>query len=141
MTIIPDRDVQSALNDALYDAFPNTPVAWENTKYTPTVGTTYFQVWLMPVEPDVLTIGPSPWQIRRGIFQVSVFSPISVGFGASKAVAAQIIAAFKPNTSFVYNGLTVIVDKSWVSMGRVDEADGGWYHTPVSVRYRCYYAD
>ena len=139
MTIVPDRDLQSALNDALADAFPTTPIAWENVKFTPTVGTTYFRVWLLPAKSDVMTLGPSPWIDRGGIFQVSVFAPIGTGFGAPKGKAAEVVAAFKANTSFIYNGLLVIIDKSWISSGMNDEA--GWYSIPVNIQYRVYFAD
>ncbi len=137
--IVPDKDLQSALNAALYDAFPTMPIAWENTPYTPTIGITYFQVWLMPAETDLMTLGQSPWLMRQGIFQVSVFAPIGIGFGVAKGKAAEIIAAFKSSTSFVYNGLSVTIEKSWVSGGIIE--DDGWYHIPVSIRYRCYHAD
>ena len=139
MTIVPDKDLQSALNAALYDAFPTTPIAWENTKYTPAVGTIYFRVWLLPAESDVLTLGQSPWILRQGIFQVSVFAPIGTGFGVPKGKAAEIVAAFKSSTSFVYNGLSVTIEKSRVS-GAIIE-DDGWYQIPVSIRFRCYFAD
>ena len=139
MAIVPDRDLQSALNDALSDAFPTMPIAWENTEYNPTVGVTYFRVWLLPAETDLMTLGLSPWLQRQGIFQVSIFAPIGIGFGVSKGKAAEIVAAFKAGTSFVYNGLAITIEKSWPS-GAIIENDG-WYHTPVSIRYRCYHAD
>lgn len=136
MTTIPDVDVQSALNDALYDAFPDDPVAWENTKYEPMTGTLYLRVWLLPAEPEVVTLGQLPWLERMGVFQVSVFAPIKTGFMAAKAKAAAIVAAFGANTSFVYNGLEVIIDKAWPSSAMVED---GWYHVPVNIRYRCHY--
>lgn len=139
MTIVPDRDLQSALNDALYDAFPTVPVAWENAKYVPTTGTAYFRTWLLPAETSVLTVGQGPWTERKGIFQVDVYYSGGIGFGTPKAKAAEVVAAFKPNTAFIYNGLMVIIDKSWISPARIDEA--GWYNIPVSIRYRCHYAD
>ena len=137
MATIPDRDVQSALNDALYDAFPTSPIAWENTNYNPTVGTLYLRPWFLPAETDVICIGGiPPWQSRQGVFQVSVFSPIGAGFGAAKSKATEVVAAFQANSSFVYNGLTVIVRKSWPGPGI--QEDNGWYHVPVSIRYTCY---
>jgi hypothetical protein len=139
MTIVPDVDLQSALNDALADAFPDEQVAWENVKFTPTVGTMYFRVWLLPAKSDVMTLGPSPWIERQGIFQVSVFAPIGTGFGAPKRKAAEVVAAFKANTSFVYNGLLVIIDKSWISSGMND--DTGWYSVPVNIQFRCHFRD
>ena len=139
MTIVPDRDLQSALNDALADAFPTMPIAWENVKFTPTVGTTYFRVHLLRAKSDVKTLGQSPWIERQGIFQVSVFSPIGTGFGAPIGKAAEIVAAFKASTSFVYNGLTVTIVLAWIGDGLDDEA--GWHNTPVNIQYRCHFAD
>lgn len=141
MTTIPDRDVQSALNDALYDAFPTASIAWENTNFNPTTGTLYLRAWLLPAQTDVICLGGSPpWQSRQGIFQVSVFSPIGTGFGAAKSKAAEIIAAFPANSSFIYNGLTVIIRKSWPGPGIIED-NGTWYHVPVSISYTCYSND
>jgi hypothetical protein len=137
MAVIPDRDIQAALNYALAMAFPLMPIAWENTKYVPTVGTAYFRVWMLPAETDVITIGPEPWLERKGVFQVSVLYPIGVGFGPPKVKAAEVVAAFRANTSFTYNTLRVVIDKSWPAPGMLE--DEGWYHIPVSVRYTCYY--
>ena len=136
MTVIPDRDVQAALNYALAMAFPTMPIVWENTKYNPVVGTAYFRVWMLPAETDVITIGQTPWQARTGIFQVSLFYPVGIGFGVPKGKVAEVVAAFKANTSFTYNTLRVIIDKTWPSSAM--EEDSGWYHIPVNIRYACY---
>lgn len=135
MTVIPDKDIQSALNTTLALAFPAMPIAWENTEYTPTIGTAYFRVWLLPAEVDVMTLGPSPWQERKGIFQVSVFYPIGIGFGTPKGKAAEVVAVFKAGTAITYNTLRIICEKAWPSSGMND--DNGWYHIPVNCRYRC----
>jgi len=136
MAVIPDKDVQSALNYALAMAFPTMAIVWENTKYTPAVGTPFFRVWMLPAETDIITIGQTPWQERKGVFQVSVLYPISIGFGVPKGKAAEVVAAFKPNTAITYNTLRVIIDKSWPGPGILE--DDGWYHIPVSIRYCCY---
>lgn len=135
MTVIPDKDLQSALNQALAAAFPTMPIAWENTEYTPVVGTPYFRVYLLPAEIDVITLGPSPYQERKGIFQVSVLYPIGIGFGTPKGKVAEIVAAFRAGTVFTYNTLRVVCDKAWPSSGRKE--DNAWYHIPVNVRYHC----
>lgn len=140
MAVIPVKDIQSALNEALELAFPRMPIVWENTEYTPTIGTTYFSAWLLPAEPDNLCIGGSPpWQQHQGIFQVNVFSPIGIGFGYPKNKAAEIVAAFPANSSFVYNSLTIIIRKAWPAIGFPN--DNGWYQIPVSIRYCCYSND
>jgi len=138
MTVIPDKDIQSALNTTLALAFPTMPIAWENTEYTPTVGTAYFRVWFLPAEVDVMTLGPSPWQERKGIFQVSIFYPTKIGFGIPAGKAAEVIAVFKAGTVLTYNTLRIVCEKAWRSSGMIDE--NGWYSIPVNCRYRCEYA-
>ncbi len=144
MTVIPDKDLQSALNNALAEAFPMTPIAWENAGYidpmnpditAPVVGTPYFRVFLLPAETDVITLGPSPYQERKGIFQVSVLHPLGVGFGPPKDTVVEVVTAFKVGTVFTYNTLRVICDKVWPSSGRKE--DNAWYHVPVNIRYHC----
>ena len=145
MTVIPDKDIQSILNSALALAFPLMPIAWENAGYVdplnadikaPVLGTAYFRVILLPAEIDVITLGPSPWQERKGIFQVSVFHPMGIGFGIPKGKAAEVVAAFKAGTAFTYNTLRIVCEKAWPGSGRPED---GWYHIPVNIRYHCDY--
>jgi hypothetical protein len=136
MTIVPDYDIQAALNDRLNDEFPTMPTAWENTGYTPTVGTAYFAAHLLRAEPDILTLGPTPYQERKGIFQVSCFYPALAGWGAVTSKAAEVVAAFPASSSFVYNGLTVNIEKTWLSNGLPQD---GWFMVPVSVKFNCVY--
>lgn len=147
MTVIPDKDIQSALNTTLALAFPMMPIAWENTEYqdptnstikAPVIGTAYFRVWLLPAEVDVMTLGPGPWQERKGIFQVSVFYPVGIGFGVPKGKAAEVVSIFKAGTAITYNTLRIICEKAWPSSGMVEDV---WYHIPVNVRYRFESAD
>lgn len=139
MTIVPDVDVQSALNDRLNTDFPTTPVAWENYPFSPTTGTPYLRAWILPAESDVVTLGPNPVILRTGIFQIDCCYPLGKGWGPAKSKAAEIVEDFKAGTRFVYNGLTVQVDRAWPGPGAIDEQ--GWYRVPVSIKYSCYYQD
>ncbi len=136
MTTVPDYDIQAALNDRFSDEFPTMPTAWENVPYTPIVGTAYFAAHLLPAEPDVLTLGSSPWIERRGIFQVSCFYPALAGWGTAKSGAADIVEAFPAGLQFSYNGLLVTIELSWPGPGMQQD---GWYMCPVSIRYHCHY--
>ena len=139
MTTVADVDVQSALNDRLHTDFPSTPIAWENVKYTPVPGTPYLRAWLLPAEPRVMTLGPSPVIHRTGIFQVDCFYPAGAGWGTAKAKAALVVATYKAGTRWVYNGLAVQSERAWP--GPAMDDDQGWYHIPVSIRYTCYFID
>lgn len=134
MPIIPDKDLQSALNQQLEDEFPAMAIAWENVEYKPVLGTPYLSAYLLPAEPTVETLGPSPYIERKGIFQVSCVYPVEAGWGAAKGKAAEVVAAFPARQEFVYNGLTVRVEKSWPGPGVPKD---GWFRVPVSIRYSC----
>jgi hypothetical protein len=139
MTVTPDYDVQAALNDRLNDEFPLLPIAWENVPYVPTLGTPYLEAHLLPAEPEILTLGATPYQERRGIFQVSCFYPSipsDNGWGKAKRGAAEVVAAFPVTLRFVYNGLTVVIEKTWPGPGLSQD---GWYMVPVSIQYHCVY--
>lgn len=136
MTIVPDYDLQAALNDRLSDEFPAMPIAWENVPYTPILGTAYFAAHLLPAEPDPFTLGQNPWIERRGIFQVSCFYPALAGWGDAKSKAAEVVAAFPAHSSFIYNGLEVNIDRCWPGPGMNQD---GWYMVPISIRYHCFY--
>lgn len=135
--VIPDKDIQSALNTTLALAFPTMPIAWENAEYTPTVGTAYFRVWLLPAKTDTSTLGSNPWRVRTGIFQVSIFYPPLIGFGIPKGKAAEVVAAFLAEPRrLTYNTLSILILDAWPSSGNNDE--NGWYHIPVNIKYECH---
>lgn len=145
MTTVPDYDIQAALNDRLMDEFPAMPTAWENTGYVdpanptikaPVIGTPYLAAHILRAESNPFTLGQNPWVERQGIFQVSCFYPALDGWGTVISKAAEIVAAFPAHSSFIYNGLEVNIDISWLSNGL---PQGGWFMVPVSVRYHCVY--
>lgn len=135
MTVIPNKEIQIAFNSALATAFSTMPIAWENARYTPVIGTAFLRAWLLPAEVDVITLGPGPFQEHHGIFQVSVVYPIGVGFVTPKAKAAEVVELFRAGTVINSNTLRIVCEKAWPSTAIIEE--DGWYFIPVSVRYRC----
>ena len=135
MAVIPDSDLQSALNARLDTLDDGLEVAWENINFLPVSGTPYLRAWLLPAEPSIATLGNSPWQERRGVFQVDCFYPTGQGPGPAKLKAAALVALFKAGTRLTYNTLEVTCEKAWPGPAMVED---GWYHVPVSVMYSCY---
>jgi hypothetical protein len=70
----------------------------------------------------------------RGIFQVSVFIPVSIKDRAIVAATAvdEIRTGFQYNSSTVYNGQQVDILDITVNQGRVTEA---WFQTDISINY------
>lgn len=135
MAVIPDSDLQSALNARLNTLTGGLAIAWENTPLKPVVGTPYLRAWLLPAEPAIASLGPSPWQERRGIFQVDCCYPVGDGWGTAKTKVAALVTHFCAGTRLTYNTLVVVVEKSWPGPALVDE---GWYRISVSILYSCY---
>lgn len=132
MPTVPDSDLQSALNDRLNDEFPNMAIAWENVDFDPALGTPYLAAYLLPAESTVETLGSNPYIERKGIFQVTCVYPAGASYVPAKSKAAEIVAAFPAGLQFVFNGLTMTIDKSWPGPGFPKD---GWYQVPVSIRY------
>lgn len=136
MTTIPDYDIQAALNDRLSDEFPAMPIAWENVSYTPTLGTPYLRAHWFPVESKPITLGSSPFIERKGFFQIDCVYPAGQGWGDARSKVAEIVAAFPPRTSFIYNGLEVNIEEIKPHKGLPGD---GWYMIPTDIYVNCVY--
>ncbi len=134
MTTISEIDLQSALNQQLSSLMDQIPIAWENAKYQPEVGTPYLRATLLPAETAVATLGPNNFLEHKGIFQVDCVYPLGEGWGPAKAMAAQIVALFRTGTRLSYNGISILCEKAWPGPG----LPGDYYVIPVSIRYSCY---
>lgn len=122
--------VRIALETKLSAMSPALSTAWENSPYTPTVGTPYQMVWLLPAEPDNPTMGDDFYR-EMGIFQITLMYPLQTGPAAAMARAELIRTAFKRGTSMTSGTVTVIVDKTpEIGVGRID---GDRWAVPVKV--------
>jgi hypothetical protein len=100
-------------------------VAWPNRAFTPTTGTTYYKVDLIPAgaEPEL-----SGADHEHGIYQVSVFCPSGKGISSALTLAQAVVDHFKRQ---VFSGIGVFVP----TIGPlVQEAD--WLQIPVSIPFQ-----
>lgn len=106
------------------------PVAWENTAFTkPTSG-----IWLEPKLIPVATLNRVITGVKHtylGIFQVNVWCPKGLGFGAGDAIAYSLSVHFPviPKSGFVSVEQTPTV-------GAPIPDDSGWQIIPVQIKYR-----
>jgi hypothetical protein len=125
-------NVRAALETKLNGMTPALPTVWENTPYTPVVGTPYQQAWLLPATPDNPTLGDGFYR-EQGIFQITLMYPLQAGSAAAAARAELIRTTFKRGTSMVSGAVTVRIDKTpEISSGRVD---GDRFAVPVKIRW------
>jgi hypothetical protein len=129
--------IRSALDVAL-SGYQASNVAWENSEFEPTVGTSWLRPTFMPAEPEQADLGDSGRNRLTGIYQVSVFAPTGEGAGEAESKAEDLVTYFKRGKTFVSGGVTVRVRRAWRSAA-AQEAD--WYHVPVSVMWFAYAAN
>ena len=116
-------------------AFTGLPaVAWENVPYTPTTGTPYLKPVLLPAEPFQAELGTAGANRHSGIYQISIMYPSSiVGVAALNTLAANLCDHFKRGTVLTYSGVTVTIQKAYMS-AVMQETD--WQMVPITIQYR-----
>lgn len=126
-------DLRAALETALAAMSPALPTVWENTPYSPVVGTPYQRASLLPGTPINDEFGPG--FADQGFFQVSLHYPPGTGAKAAEDRALAIRSTFRRGASFTKNGLTVTIMKTPMLMPALDD-DQGRYVKTVSIEYR-----
>jgi hypothetical protein len=111
---------------------PALSVAWENQPFTPPAGA-YLKASLLPATTTSDDLAGT-LRTYRGVFQVSVVSPINVGPGAAYGIADELAALFVMNAR-----LTNTVTVQQVTPCSIAPAlqDATSYIVPVSFQYRC----
>jgi len=123
--------IRALLETALATALPAFPLAYENVPFVPVQGTPYGEVYLLPIEPENIEMGPA--HIQRGLFQVNLFYPLGEGSGAATAKAETIRAAFAYAATFVSGAVNVLVTRT-PEIGQA-RPDADYFMVPVRVRF------
>ena len=124
--------VRAALEIALHTMTPALATAWENQDFSPTPGTPYQAVHLLPATPENPTMGDDHYR-ERGILQVSLNYPVNGGAAAAMARAELIRATFFRGASFTSGGVTTRIPAKPV-IGRGIVVNDRWV-LPVSISY------
>lgn len=127
-----DINIRRALEKTLAALTPALSTAFENTKFTPVVGTPYQRANLLRASPADLERGRKLTELS-GIFQVTLFYPIGAGTNDIEERAELLKTSFKPPMSIVENGTVVNIFKTAkISTGYVDEDR---FVIPVSISW------
>jgi hypothetical protein len=128
-----NRKISAALSTHLNSMPGGVPIAFENSGYTPIIGTTWIRESFLPANTATVGIGDDDSNDFRGIYQISIYTPA----GASKYEAHQLVDQI---STYFARGIKLTFESQSVKLTRVDVAQGmvsgAWYMTPVSVRYR-----
>ena len=127
-------DISAALDTKLsqFATANSVQVAYENSEFTPTVGTLYLRATHLPA--DSLPIGLSFTSALNhlGIYQVDVIAPVDKGKGAAFAMADLLVTAF-PRGDLTYNGVKVRIKSVSPQPGT---RDGAYYIVSVIINYQ-----
>lgn len=129
------KAIRAALEVALntWATTNGVALAFENRAYTPTTGTKYARVFLLPAETQNPSLGTNHKRLI-GIFQVSLYMPFGNGPGAGETLTDSLTTTFKRGTSFTSGSVVVrVLDDSSVAPALQED---GWNVIPVSVRYQ-----
>lgn len=123
--------VRAALETALNGMSPALATAWENAPYSPSPGTPWQMVTLLPAEPDNREMNAT--HIERGLMQVNLFYPLNAGPSAAETRAELIRDTFPRGASFTSGSVTTHIERTPEIGPGVVEDD--WFMKPVRVRF------
>lgn len=126
--------IRKALEKRLATLTPVLPIAYENSKFAPTVGQAYIKANLLPNKTETPTLTQSV-KIERGIFQVTVCYPTGDGSTNSSA-RVNLISNHFPAGLVLTEGVTKvrISEAPAIAQGMVD---GAFWVVPVSISFIC----
>lgn len=124
-------EVRAALETHLAAITPALDTAYENYPYSPTPGTPWQDVFLVPIDPEHVEMGAN--FTERGIFRVNLHYPLDAGPGAATTRAELIRTAFKRGTTLASGSITTHIETHpEVSPARIEDDR---YFLPVRIRY------
>lgn len=113
---------------------PALPVAWENVPFTQPSGA-YLRAFLLPATTTGLDLAGAG-RTYRGVYQISVASPINAGAGAAEGIADELAALFPLNLLLSVTGLTLqVIAPVTAAQGAQDATN---FIVPVSFQYLAY---
>lgn len=124
--------IRAALENHLATMSGALDISYENAQFTPTPGTAFQVVNLLPATVQNPSIGA---ELHRelGIFQVTLHYPVNAGSANSVTMAENIRTRFKRGTTITNNGVTVMIDSTpTIARGIID---GDRWIVAVSIPY------
>lgn len=125
--------ISIALETHLNALSPALQTALENKKFTPTTGTPYQRVNLLPATPDNSSQGQHHYR-EIGLMQVMLCYPVGNGRANAIARAELLRTHFKRGLTLTNETLQVIITQTPAIGGAF--IDNDWYMVPVSIYYQ-----
>jgi hypothetical protein len=128
----PDSSIRSAFVTRLQSLTGIPQIAWENTAFTPELGTPYLRPFLLTGEPFQAEIGVDGANRHLGIYQISLYYPALLGVLTLNTMRDSILNHFKRGTVLEYNAFSITIQKAY---GGPMMQEQDWVHVPITIQY------
>lgn len=122
--------IDLALIQTFIDGAYGLDVSHENLSYTPTAGSPYAELTVIPNDITPLTLADS--NETDGIFRIILHHPLDKGAITSKTMADTILGDYAIGTTLTYDTQDVLITGNGRETGI---AEDGWYRIILTVRY------
>jgi len=122
--------IDSALIQAFESGGFGLAYTVENQSEDPPTGTPYAQLFILPNQPTVSTMGDSGQDLITGLMQVNLNYPIGDGAGEAKQKATEIREVFKAGYRPTYDGQEVFITSSGRGIARNQDS---WFQVIVNI--------
>lgn len=130
-------NIQAALDVALADLEGSISIAWPNTDFTPTHGTSYLEPFLLPISSTLETL--NDYHRYAGIYQVNVSVPVQKGTSVLNSWLDSVHNLFLGEKRLTANGDTVFIQN--IDRGPTQrDAENGieYYRANIDVNFLVY---
>jgi len=124
--------VDQGLTNLFISSAFGLPIAHENAKYEPTLGTAYAEIFTIPNDETALSTDSD---VTDGLFRIILRYPVQGGAIAAKTMADTIFDVFKVNSYFYYDNQKIEI----IGFSRdTGYHESGWYKLVLSIRYNAF---
>lgn len=124
------QNVKDALLTAVAAALGGIPVEHENTHFVKPTNAKWAQLFFVPTQPVVFTLGEHGLDEYTGFVQISIRYPEGSGTHNSDLDAEVFRQAFVAGTQLVYNGQEVKIKSCGRNQGRLQD---NWYLVATTI--------
>lgn len=116
--------IDQALTQAFISGSFGLPIAHENADYSPTAGTAYAEIKVIPNQAVPDTIGSPGYDETTGLFQITLRYPVGGYSITAKTKADEMMLYFLIGSEFTYSEQSVQITRKDRGAGIVED---GWY--------------
>ena len=120
--------IRQSIETRLNGNWTDTPIAYENTPFTPEKGEPFIAPYILTGEGEQASLGSVAVNRWYGLLDIALFVPLDSGTKRAMELVDQLIKLFY---HYEVGGLTFLTG-SWERLGQ----DDNWYRYSVSIPFQ-----